>query len=747
MRILPIIIVCAFLIGCNVDKDNNNAFEEKTAIPSEESMGIEREASMRSRIEKAYAGVNAQNLPYHLSREKARMIKSRADQMSGLQKLELQIQYAGHSMNAGLTEEAIKTYEEIIPLIEQNEINNKDQILFELKKRLGVAYLRLGEQQNCLGKHNPASCIIPIAPEGQHQLKMGSESAIRVFSDILEKYPGNLEIIYLLNLAYMTIGGYPEKVPNDYLMEPSVMMPMNDFVRFPDIAPELGLDKDGLSGGICVDDFNNDGYLDIIASSWGFTDPLVYFQNMGNGTFKDMSTESGLDQILGGLNLQHADYNNDGHMDFLVLRGAWMGTEGTIPNSLVRNNGDGTFTDITLEAGIYSEKPTQTAAWADFNLDGKLDLFIGNEGAPGMGMPCELFMNLGNGKFKDIAPETGLNFDLFVKGVTAGDVNNDGYPDIYLSVFQSNNILLLNNADPDRISFRDITNFSGVSEPIASFPTWMFDYNNDGNLDIYVSSYMMKQESAGAVFARSVVEQNSILRPRLYKNMGDGTFQDVSLTVGLKENTLSMGSNYGDINNDGYADFYLGTGEPQYSSIVPNKMYLNKNGERFIDVTYSGGFGNIQKGHAVGFGDFDLDGDQDIYTVIGGAFQGDNYYNSFYENPGMGNNWVIIRLEGTKSNRAAIGALIIIDILENGKKRQIYHSVNTGSSFGGNSLQAELGIGKANKIESMRVIWPFAGRPQDLFFDLPANKIIKIVEGLEKAEIVEPKAFEFKGGE
>ena len=223
-----------------------------------------------------------------------------------------------------------------------------------------------------------------------------------------------------------------------------------------------------------------------------------------------------------------------------------------------------------------------------------------------------------------------------------------------------------------------------------------------------------------------------------------GTFTDVSLQMGITEATTTMGCNFGDIDNDGFLDFYLASGEPNLFSIVPNRMYRNNQAEAFQDVTYKGGFGHIQKGHAVGFADLDYDGDQDIYAVMGGAFEGDLYQNILFENPiGNQNNWINIKLIGTQSNWSAIGARINLLIEENGKKRKIYHTVGTGASFGGNSLLAEIGLGKADKIITLNVNWPNKSRSISTFNDVPVNKHVQIVEGQTSISLlkVEKKPF------
>src|SRR5262249_43909383 len=159
----------------------------------------------------------------------------------------------------------------------------------------------------------------------------------------------------------------PEQVPPRWRIDPKVFASDADIGRFRDVAPQLGLATVQLSGGVALEDFDGDGLLDVLSSSIGIRDQLRYFRNDGNGKFTDRTHESGLDGLVGGPNLCHADYDNDGDADVLILRGAWFGEQGRWPNSLLRNRGDGTFEDVTEEAGMLSLHPTETAAWADFD--------------------------------------------------------------------------------------------------------------------------------------------------------------------------------------------------------------------------------------------------------------------------------------------------------------------------------------------------------------------------------------------
>jgi hypothetical protein len=589
---------------------------------------------------------------------------------------------------------------------------------FELR---AVTYLRLGELENCLDNHNADSCVFPIQGGGIHRLPQGSHAAIEALHELLEFQP-TPNAIWLLNVAYMTLGEYPDGVPAQYRLPPEKIRSEYDLPKFPDIAARLGLDVYDLAGGVAMDDFDGDGWLDLVTSAAGPRSQIRYFHNNGDGTFTELTAASGLTGLCGGLNLNHTDYDNDGDIDILVLRGGWQGNEGSYPNSLLRNNGDNTFTDVTEQAGLLSFHPTQTAAWFDFNGDGWLDLFIGNESIPPLNQihPCELYRNNGDGTFTECATENGVAFIEFVKGVNSGDFNNDGRPDLYVSSRGFPNRLLRNDgpAAPDgglrgRWKFTDVAPAAGVTEPLQSFPCWFFDYDNDGWLDIFVSGYFIT--NAGDVLSDLIGARNRAEKARLYRNRGDGTFTDVTKEAGLSRVLHTMGSNFGDLDNDGWLDFYLGTGDPYLGTLIPNRMFRNDGGRRFQDVTTAGGFGQLQKGHAIAFGDMNNDGGQDIYSVVGGVYQGDVYHNQFFANPGFSGHSLKLKLVGVKSNRAAIGARIKVVVrTADGAERAIHRLVGTGSSFGGNPLRQEIGLGEATAVQRVEIFWPATGKTQVL---------------------------------
>jgi tetratricopeptide (TPR) repeat protein len=620
-----------------------------------------------------------------------------------------------------------------------------------IMKDLAMAYLRLGERTNCVHHHSAESCIFPISMGGVHYDKTGSQKAIELYKQLLADDPDDLESKWLLNIAYMTVGGYPQEVPPAMLLKMTPEDALNPVKPFVDVAANVGLNINNQAGGSIVDDFNNDGYDDIITSSWSLKEPMHYCRNNGNGTFTDISDSSWLGSITGGLNIMQTDYNNDGFKDIFVLRGAWKGTFGNEPNSLLRNNGDGTFTDVTKASGLFSLHPTQAATWADFNNDGWLDVFIGNEsifGAEERNI-SELYINNKNGTFTEQAAIADCNIRDFVKGVTSGDYNNDGKADIFISTMTGQKYLFKNETvKGGPVKFKEVTRMAGlINDETRTFPGWFFDYNNDGWLDILVCGYEFKQSlayyAAAEATQSNAVEGNSG-KVIVYRNKQDGSFEDVSDEVGLKNIAFAMGSNFGDIDNDGYLDFYLGTGNPSFKSLVPNKLFRNIQGTKFMDVTTSARVGNLQKGHGVSFADLDNDGDEDIYIEMGGAYSGDAYENSLYLNPGQNNNrWINILLEGTTSNRAAIGAKIKVTFKEDGKERFVYREVNSGGSFGSNPLRQHIGTGQAAIIDKIEIQWPATNQTQ-VFKNVPVGLNIKIKEGTANFTTYKLTQYNFK---
>jgi hypothetical protein len=649
----------------------------------------------------------------------------------------------------GREKEAIEIFKQLtaIPHIEESPVYT------DIMENFALAYLRDGERTNCINNHMAESCVFPIIGMGMHQDETGSRKAIMLYEGILKKNPADLASRWLLNIAYMTLEEYPGKVPADFLIPGLDIDSSGITVKpFTDIAADLKIDSTrNRSGGAITDDFNNDGYLDIVTSDWGIDKGVMhFFRNNTDGSFTDVTAQSGLAGFTGGLNIIQADYNNDGYTDILVLRGSWLPDKyGKQPNSLLRNNGDGTFADVTIESGLLSFHPTQTAVWEDFNNDGWLDLFIGNETTnPNDPQPCELFISNGDATFTNMAHEAGCDGIAYVKGVTSADYNNDGWQDIFISTYSGIRILLKNEGlQNGTVHFRDVTHEAGLDDiTVKTFPTWFWDYDNDGWPDIFVCGYGLGSYSAAYATAAEALRLPNppASKMHLYHNNRDGTFTHVSKEAGLDISVNAMGSNFGDFDNDGYLDMYLGTGNPDYRSLLPNKLFKNIDGKKFVDVTTAARVGNLQKGHGVSFADVDNDGDQDIFIEVGGAYLGDAYYNSFYLNPGQNNNrWICLSLEGVRSNRSAIGARIKIVFKENGITRTVYRDENWGGSFGCSPLRREIGIGTADIIDELAITWPGTGETQT-FKNITPGQFLKIKQGNNKIEKVNLKTIPFK---
>jgi hypothetical protein len=285
----------------------------------------------------------------------------------------------------------------------------------------------------------------------------------------------------------------------------------------------------------------------------------------------------------------------------------------------------------------------------------------------------------------------------------------------------------LKNGIPQFIDVTDKAGLAGIN--VMTFPTWFWDYDNDGWQDIFVCGYQYEGSVGGEVAMEALNIPNNSSKMYLYRNNHDGTFSDASKASGLYKTVLAMGSNFGDINNDGFLDMYLGTGNPDYKSLIPNKLFVNMGNGKFADATVSARVGNLQKGHAVAINDLDNDGDTDIFIEVGGAYPGDAFSNSLYLNPGQNTNrWIKLQLEGTDSNRSGIGTKVKVSFKENGVSRSVYRILNSGGSFGASALRMEIGIGQATNIDLIEITWPKTQKKQVLK-NIKPNQYIKITEG------------------
>ena len=588
-----------------------------------------------------------------------------------------------------------------------------------MEEVLGDAYFHKAEMENGVYRKPGERCIFPPRPGSvypKYEKTQDVEKAMQFFVKCLERKPDDLQVKWMLNLAYMALGEYPQGVPPKYLItEPGKEAPGESIGRFVDVAPEAGLDVFQDSGGVIVEDFENNGLFDVVTSGYDSCERLRYFHNNGDGTFSDRSVASGLANIPAAANLIQTDYNNDGCIDILALRGGW---QVPMPLTLLRNNCDGTFTDVTKESGLGDHLfATQTAAWADIDNDGWLDVFIGDEQGP-----SQLFRNKGDGTFENISAKAGIDRTSFTKGVVAEDYDNDGYPDFFVSNLRGDDFLYHNNHDG---TFTDVAAKAGVQKAWLSFGTWFFDYDNDGWPDIFEAT---DEPSVDETLRTYLGLSHKVGTLKLYKNMRNGTFADVTAQVGLDKVLMPMGANYGDVDNDGFLDFYLGTGNPEYGALVPNVLMRNKNGKSFVDITVSSGTGELHKTHAIVFVDLENNGNEDIVALVGGSAPSDAHALRVFRNPGHDNRWIAVKLVGVKTNRPAVGARITVTTKNrDGSEHSFYRTVNSSGSWGAAPFEQHVGLGPASEIKKLEIWWPTSNTRQE-FKHVGMNQYIQIKE-------------------
>jgi hypothetical protein len=429
----------------------------------------------------------------------------------------------------------------------------------------GITALRIGEDDNCILCRGESSCILPISSAAVHTQPEGSRLAIRHFTEYLQQFPDDRDVRWLLNLAHLTLGEHPGNV------DPRFLVPLDRFAKseldigkFRDIGHVVGVNRFNQGGGGIMDDFDNDGLLDIVVSSIDPLQPMGLYRNRGDGTFEDRTDAAGLSNQLGGLYCVQADYDNDGWLDLFVPRGAWLDTP--MRPSLLRNNGDGKFKDVTQAAGILHPANSISAAWVDYDNDGFLDLFVCSDIGANL-----LFRNQGDGTFEEVAARAGLQGSgMNCKGSAWLDFDRDDWTDVFLNYRNGPPQLFRNRGDG---TFQDVTESMGIRGPLLGFSCWAFDYDNDGWLDIFATSY---DRTLGDAIEGLLGNPHSCHGSVLYRNKEGKRFENVTKRVGLDMVFVTMGSNYGDFDNDGFLDFYLGTGDPNLGMLVPNRMLKNR---------------------------------------------------------------------------------------------------------------------------------------------------------------------------
>jgi hypothetical protein len=651
------------------------------------------------------------------------------------------------ALRMGEVDEALRAFDEAFAVLRTADAQTRAAVLPTFTFRAGVASLRKGEVDNCCARWSPESCVVPIRGAGLHAKPEGSKNAIARFTEVLQMRGVDPETAlnakWLLNVAHMTLGTWPQGVPEAWRLPANALGAPSGFPRFANVATAVGIKETNLSGGVAADDFDGDGRIDLVVSDWSPAARLRFYRSAGDGTFEEKGVEVGFEKVYGGLNLVLNDYDLDGRPDVLVLRGAWAGMAGRQPVTLLRNV-DGRFEDVTDAVGLGGALgPTPSAAFADYDGDGDLDLFQCVESQPSAGMdwPCRLFRNDG-GKFVDVAKAAGVENRRWAKGCSWGDYDADGDPDLYVSNLGSDNRLYRNDGAG---TFTDVAPQLGVVRPKEGFACWFFDADQDGVLDLFGAStfYDKFAATAAAYFGRSNPEHWC----RLYRGDGKGGFQDVTEAWGLTKAPSVMGAAFGDLDGDGYPEIYLGTGAPDYAALQPNVMYRNVpmgGGRAYQDVTLTGGFGLLQKGHAIAFADFDNDGHVDVFAQTGGAYAGDAFRNALFANPGFEHRRLDLSLVGVKANRGGFGARIRVEIEENGATRDVYCFVGSRSSFGGGPLEKTLGLGKASRIKTLEVRWPKPSGLVQTFRDVPLDAFVEVREDADELKRLERPHFKLR---
>jgi hypothetical protein len=545
-------------------------------------------------------------------------------------------------------------------------------------------------------------------------------------------------------------------------------------ISFVDVAKESGLNVKTIYGGehknkyllettgcgVAFFDYDQDDWLDIfLVNGWrleGFPkgqEPVCHlFKNNRDGTFTDVTAKAGLARSGWGQGCCVGDYNNDGWNDLFI---SYYGQ-----NALYKNNGNGTFTDVTKEAGLLQPKLRWNSgcAFLDYDRDGHLDLFVGNYidfdlktaplpedagcaykgitvacGPPGLeGGKNILYHNNGNGTFKDVSEKAGMwgTIGTYALSVAVGDIDNDGWPDIYVANDSTAATYYQNQKDG---TFKDVAIEAGIAyspdgKPQAGMGVSLGDYNRDGLIDIVKTNFAGDTDS-------------------LYLNLGDGTFEDHTYLSGLGINTryLGWGVGFFDMDNDGWLDILISNGHvyPEVDGThidapyAEHKyLYRNLRNGQFEEVTKLAGPGINDPAAARGcaFGDYDNDGDVDV--VVNCVNSGPQLLRCDRTTDARGaRNWIKIRTVGTKSNRAGIGARLAVTAQMDGKTGegaakplvQIEEVRSGGSYYSQNDLRVHFGLDQAKKVDSVEIRWPSGA--VDVLKDLDVNRLYVIQEG------------------
>ncbi len=517
--------------------------------------------------------------------------------------------------------------------------------------------------------------------------------AVRDGAESLALNPAQNRTRFWVWLAAQKLGGYPSDTPEEARMEVRAGHEHTE-VEFEDVTLKVGIDKTSAGRGTAVFDMDGDGYLDVVvASAHG---GVNIYHNNGDGTFSDVTVGSGLEECVNSFCVAVGDYNNDGLDDLFVTRlGFYVGD-----SVLYRNNGDGTFTDVTGEAGIGSWGPGFSAQWVDYDCDGNLDLFLANNlgGLFDRKTPNRLYHNNGDGTFTEVSSEAGLHSLVPSIGGAWGDYDNDGYPDLFVSNGVGRSQLYHNNGDG---TFTEVSREAGVDKISFGSVSFWCDYDNDGWLDLV--QYIWSPEEDVLHTLRHGEGPSNGHPMRIYHNNRNGTFTLRNRNLGINGCWGTMSGASGDFNNDGYIDFLLGNGDPHMNRTEPPTLLeFDSRTGRYKDVTFTAGLPFLGKTHGANMADLGGDGRLCILLASGGAYPGDLLTMSVFRPKELPGNYLNVRLVGTRSNRNAIGARITAVFAG----RAAHQLVNGGTGFGCMPFEQHFGLGTCDRVEALHILWP-----------------------------------------
>ncbi len=498
---------------------------------------------------------------------------------------------------------------------------------------------------------------------------------------------------YWLWLAAQKNGGYPETAPPDVKVEVKAGRNRSR-VKFDDVAAQIGLDKTAGCRGTAVFDMDGDGYLDIVvACAHG---GCSVYHNNGDGTFTDVSVGSGLDECVNTFAIVVGDYNNDGFDDLYITRLGFFPGDSV----LYRNNGDGTFTDVTRESGAGCWGASFAAQWVDYDCDGNLDLFVCSNlgGLFERPTPNRLFHNNGNGTFTDVSRDVGIDTISPTIGACWGDYNNDGYPDLFVSSGMGRSKFFRNNGDG---TFTDVSRAAGFDNISIGTVAFWCDYDNDGWLDLVQYTWSPEDHVLESLFRGEGPAEGKPMR--IYRNNRDGTFTLAPRELGITECFGTMSGSFGDFDNDGHIDFLLGNGDPHMNRTEPAViLQFDETDRKYKNVTFSAGLPYTGKGHGANLADLAGDGRLRLILASGGAYPGDLLTMSVFQPRSLPGNYLNVRLVGTRSNRNAIGARVRLDASDFSR----HQLVSGGTGFGCLPYELHFGLGKLEKVDGLEIWWP-----------------------------------------